>query len=317
MLVINLFWGIRYFFMRKIINLLLPATLLFSVFACNSNSESRLLKFNLEKGKSYSYEVVMDLDQEVMNQKNRIGFVAGYTINVVDDNGTLKTLDVVYKDFKMNMNVMGQQINIDAAKKPDTLSLESLKENPMQVLTNAFSGIIGKKFTMKVTAAGKIEEITGFEEMIRGMVENMTIDDKMRNAVSASLKDQFNSEKIKEMFAPMFSVYPNKEIEIGDKWSNSYVMSSQATRINSNFKAKSFQGENVVIEVKSKIVPEGETNNPAFSGVKMSGTHSGTMTVNTRSGLVVDGEINQNIETSGNLKMKMISKTKMRGKEGS
>ena len=49
----------------------------------------------------------------------------------------------------------------------------------------------------------------------------------------------------------------------------------------------------------------------------MSGTQTGTMTVNTKSGLVIDGEIDQNLETSGSVKMKMISKTKMRGTERS
>jgi len=306
--------------MRKLISLSLFIAFCFFIISCKSktgSSESRLLKFNLEKGKSYDYEMVMDMDQEVMNQKNKIGMTAAYMIDVVDDNGAVKTLDIAYKDFKMNMNVMGQEINIDASKKPDSANTNTSENNPMEMMTNAFSGIIGKKFTMKVNETGKIEEVTGFEEMIKSMLAGIATNEEMKNAMEASLKNQFSGEKIKEMFAPMFSAYPNKEVKVGDKWSNSYDLSSQAVRCNSDYMVKSFQGDNVVLDVSSKIEPHGEIGNPALSGMKMNGTQTGTMTINTKNGLIVDAELNQNLETSGSIKMKMIAKTKMRGKERS
>jgi len=298
--------------MRKQIGLLMPVILFFIILSCKSNSESRLLKFNLEKGKSYDYDMAMNMDQEVMDQKNKIGFTAGYTINVIDDNGTIKTLDVTYKDLKMNMSMMGQEIIIDASQKADTNS-----HDPMQMMKNVFSGIVGKKFTMKVTPEGKIEEITGFAEIINSMVDSMSANSDVKNMISQSLKDQFNPERIKEAFAPMFSVYPKKEVGVGDKWSNSYDLSTQGMKINSECTVKSFQGDNVVIGVSSKIIPLEGNENPSLAGMKMSGTQTGTMTVNTRTGLVVEGELDQNLETSGSMKMKMISKTKMRGTERS
>jgi hypothetical protein len=39
------------------------------------------------------------------------------------------------------------------------------------------------------------------------------------------------------------------------------------------------------------------------------------MTLNTKSGMVIDSELNQKFESSGAFKMKMIGKMKMRGKE--
>ena len=293
----------------------MPVILFFIILSCKSNSESRLLKFNLEKGKSYDYEMVMNMDQEVMDQKNKIGFTAGYTINVVDDNGTVKTLDVAYKDFKMNMSMMGQEIDIDASQKPDIISSNS--DDPMQMMKNVFSGIIGKKFTMKVTPSGKIEEITGFTEIIKSMVDSISANGEAKDMMSKSVKDQFNPERIKEAFAPMFSVYPNKEVSVGDKWSNSYDLSPQGIKINLEYTVKSFSGDNAILGVNSKIIPLEGNEDPALAAMKMSGTQTGTMTLNTKSGLVVDGELDQNLETSGSVKMKMISKTKMRGTERS
>ena len=301
--------------MRKLIGLLMPVILFFIILSCKSNSESRLLKFNLEKGKSYEYAMEMNMDQEVMDQKNKIGLIAGYTINVVDESQAIKTLEVAYKDFKMNMSMMGQEMNIDASKKPDTINGSS--DDPMQMLKNVFSGIIGKKFTMKVTPVGKIEEIAGLAEIVTSMVDNMSANGETKNMLSKSLQDQFNPETIKQSFAPMFSVYPNKEVGVGDKWSNSYDLSLQGIKINLEYTVKSFQGDNAILGVNSKIISLEGTENPELAGMKMSGTQTGTMTVNTKSGLVVDGEIDQNLETSGSVKMKMISKTKMHGTERS
>ena len=115
----------------------------------------------------------------------------------------------------------------------------------------------------------------------------------------------------------MFSVYPNKEVGVGDKWSNSYDLAPQGIKINLEYTVKSFQGDNAILGVNSKIIPLEGNEDPELAGMKMSGTQTGTMTVNTKSGLVIDGEIDQNLETSGSVKMKMISKTKMRGTERS
>jgi len=305
--------------MLKIISISFFLFILATFISCKSKTASddtRMLKFNLEKGKSYDYEMVMDMDQEVMNQKDKIGMIVAYVINVADDNGTLKTLDVIYKDFKMNMNVRGQEIIIDASKKPDSAASTSA-DDFMQMMTNAFSGIIGKKFTMKVTETGKIEEITGFDEIVSSMLESMAVNEEMKNLISASLKDQFNSDKIKEAFAPMFSVYPNKEVKLGDKWNNTYDLSSMAVQCKSEYIVKSFQGDNILIDVTSQMEPHGKIDNPALSEMKMSGTQSGVMTLNSKSGLVVDAELTQHIETAGSLKMKITGKTKMRGKEKS
>ena len=83
--------------MKKIVFLLLAAAIsygLFTISSCKSSksSASKLLKFNLEKGKGYDYEMVWDLNQDVMNQQIGISVTAGYSAEVADDDGNIKTI---------------------------------------------------------------------------------------------------------------------------------------------------------------------------------------------------------------------------------
>ena len=300
--------------MQKILNAFLILVSSVVIISCNSgSSEKRLLKFNLEKGKSYDYEMVMDMDQEVMGKTNKIGLIAGYAISVTDDDGTIKTLDIEYADFKMKMDIMGQEMNIDASKKPEVTDSNNM--DPMTMMSNAFSGIIGKKFTMKVDGEGKIQSITGVQEFINGMVNSMGGGEQVKSMVNASLQGQFSEEKIKETFAPMFGVYPNKEVKAGDSWSSSYNLTSQAVQAKTDYTLKSFEGDNAVLDVKSKMDPLAGAENEAVAGMKLSGTQTGTMKLNSKSGMVVDAELNQKFESSGTMKFTMTGKMKMKGKE--
>ena len=308
--------------MSKYLSLVLSAAfaiVLISFYGCSnsgSSSDARVLKFNLQKGKGYDFEIIMDLDQEVMQQKSKIGFTAAYAITVTDDDGQLKSLTAEYKDFKMKMNMMGQEINIDGAKKPVQLGSSDQQNDPSAMLANAFSGIVGKKFNLKVNSMGEIVGVAGFEELINEMIAGMNLTDEKKLMVQASLKDQFNAEKIKESFAPMFNIYPGREIKLGDSWERTYELKAGVgAKYTTQYTVKSFDGDKVFLDTKSKIDPIADTSANSFGGMQMSGTQSGTMTVNSVSGLVLDAELVQNLETSGDLKMKMVGKTKMKGRE--
>ena len=279
--------------------------------SCSGSSEKWVLKFNLEKGKTYNYELAVDMDQEMTGKTNKIEVITGYAIRVMDDGGSIKTLDIEYYGFKMKMNLGGYEMTVDASKKAE----DSNNLDPVAIMYNAFSGIIGKKFTMEVNEEGKIQSISGVRELIEEIVNSVHGEDEVKIMVQASLNDQFSEEKIKETFAPMFGIYPNKEVKAGDTWSSSYNLTSQGVQAKTDYTLKSFEGDNAVLDVKSKMDPLSGADNEAVAGMKLSGTQSGTMKLNSKSGMVIDAELTQNFEASGSLKMKMIGKMKMKGKE--
>ena len=75
---------------------------------------------------------------------------------------------------------------------------------------------------MKVDEEGKVLEVTGFDEIINGMVDSMGVDEDMKMQMRASLKDQFNEQELKDQFAQVFMIFPNKEVKVGDSWEKNY-----------------------------------------------------------------------------------------------
>ena len=69
--------------MKKFSFLLLMVVTIFAIAginACQSSKAStgKTLQFNLQKGKTYDYEMVGDLDQEVLGQKYKTNMMDGY-----------------------------------------------------------------------------------------------------------------------------------------------------------------------------------------------------------------------------------------------
>src|ERR1043165_9258498 len=106
----------------KKITLILFATFIltgiYSIVSCESSkaSVSKMMKFNFEKGKGYDYEMIWDLNQDATNQVFGMSMTAGYSVDVAEDDGNIKTLNTMYRKFKMNLNIMGKEFDIDTQK---------------------------------------------------------------------------------------------------------------------------------------------------------------------------------------------------------
>ncbi|HEX7903688.1 MAG TPA: DUF6263 family protein, partial [Chitinophagaceae bacterium] len=184
--------------------------------SCRSNqSVSRVLKFNLEKGKEYDYEIIMNMDQQMMGQDSKIMLSGNYTMLVTEDDGAVKTLTGKYKSFKMNMKMMGIEIDIDTDKPSPPMTEDEMKMDPAKMMTRIFAGIAGKSFTMKVDAEGNVLEVKGFPEIIQSIVDSSGMGEEIKRQMYASLKDQFNEQNIKDQFAQVFTIFPNKEVKVG------------------------------------------------------------------------------------------------------
>ena len=66
-----------------------------------------------------------------MGQNHKINITTGYSINVVDDKNGIKTLQVKYNAFKMYMNIMGLEINIDTDKSSEPVNETEIETNPL------------------------------------------------------------------------------------------------------------------------------------------------------------------------------------------
>ncbi len=305
--------------MRKLSFLLLAITVLITIATIHScknskTSEGVLLKFDPEKGKTYDYEIAWEMDQQMMEQHHKINIASGYTLDVIDDKDNIKTVRTVYKNFKMYMNIMGMEINVDTDKPSEPVSQAELKANPLGMMDRIFAGIKEKEFIMKVNEEGKVLEVSGFEKIINSMIDSMGVEGDAKMQVQASLQDQFNEQAIKDQFAQVFSIFPNKEIKVGDKWEKSLQVGGRMpAKYMTTYTVKETEGDHVSLSAQTNI---GSDNSESDSyQMEIKGTQNGSLLVDSKTGLVINAEFDQDMEakTQG-MEIKIIGKGKIKGK---
>ena len=279
--------------------------------SCRSNqSVSRVLKFNLEKGKGYDYEIIMNMDQQMMGQDTKMMLTGNYTMLVTEDDGTVKTLTGKYKSFKMNMKMMGIEIDIDTDKPSPPMTEDEMKMDPAKMMTRIFAGITGKSFTIKVDAEGNIVEVKGFPEIIQSIVDSSGMGEDIKRQMYASLKDQFNEQNIKDQFAQVFTIFPNKEVKVGDSWDKTYSTGGKMPAKNTiTYTVKEIEGDHVTLTTKSKL----ESLNK--SDMEINGEQAGTLLVDSKTGLVINSEFDLNMHTKvQGMEIETKAKGKIKGK---
>jgi hypothetical protein len=296
-------------------NILLAITLCFialspAIESCQtvkSSTASKMLKFNFEKGKGYDYEMIMSVDQEMMGQKMEMDMTTYYSMDVKEDNGELKTISTTFDRFKMKMGMGGLNLDVDTDDANQVSGGIEDEKNPMNILNKLFGAIKGQRFLMKVNAEGKIEEISGFNQMAESIADSLGLEPEKRTEMMKSFNQQFNEKSVKEQFERVLYIFPNKEIKIGDTWQKNSETSGQfAGKYNSTYTVKEIEGDMVTVEEKSKIISD---NNKG----QMDGSVIGELVIDSRTGLVVKADQELKITATADGKsvtIKGISKIK-------
>ncbi|MFI5134138.1 MAG: DUF6263 family protein, partial [Chitinophagales bacterium] len=119
----------------------------------------------------------------------------------------------------------------------------------------------------------------------------------------------FNSDDIKDQFAQVFYIFPQKEVRVGDSWEKSYETKSRVpAKYNTTYTVKDIDGDMVTLSAKTNIQASDEN-------MKTQGTQNGTLLVDSKSGLVVNAEFEMEIDVSSNgMPFTMKGKGKIKGK---
>ena len=303
--------------MRKLLSVLTIG--LFTVFIFNSCESSKqasggtVMKFNLKKGKTYDYDMMWDMKQQIMQQEMDMNMTGSYSIEVTDEEDDVRTLKTTYNRIKMNMGMMGMNMFVDTDQPlPPAPTAGQLDSSDMSAfLARVMKGMVGKSFTMKVNAEGKITEITGMEEIrksISGAFQDMPSD--MQIPMSQITDQQLDNENMKKMFEQIFFIFPNKGIAVGESWNKPLVFGGiMPMKFDNKYTVKAIEGNHVTLDVNTKITSE----NPSMT---MDGTQTGVMIVDSKTGLVVNAEFNQNMDvTTQGMIMKTTAKGNVKGKE--
>lgn len=280
--------------------LLTALTAIMLLNACSSDKDSVLLKFNLQKGKAYTYSMEMDMENTAQGQKMNSDMNFEYDIEVLDNTNGVVTLKNTYKRITMSMNMPNMNIDIDTDEPAKDTASDPMA-NPLNMMGNMFRAMKGKSFTMKVDAEGKVLEVTGIDQLADEMVKSMNLPEEAKAMAQQSFKAQFNEESIKQTFSQAFNIFPNKPIKAGDTWQKDVNMGGMmAAKMNTTYKVREIGGEDVTLDVNSTL-DMGENK----------GTQAGSMRVDQKTGLVTDGDLEQRFTGA----MASIVKIKIKGKE--
>jgi len=274
-----------------------------------SATSSKMLKFNYENGKGYDYEMISNIDQTVMGSTQKIDLTTYYSMNVIADNGSEKTIRTSFERFKMNMQVMGVNIDVDTDV-PVQNESNNVEENPLTFVNRIFSAVKGQKFVMKIDEEGKVLKVEGFKEMAQSIADSMNLNEERKAQMIAAFNQQFNEKNTAEQFERILYIFPNKMVKVGDSWDKKTTTSGPMGGVyNSTYIVKDIEGDMVTLEESTRISALDDDQR------KMEGTQTGTMIVDSRSGLVVSANSDLNISsTTGNTKIEMKGKTKIKGK---
>lgn len=280
--------------------------LLFLWSACsnNKNGASTNFQFNLQKGKAYDYAMDFDMKQEMSGQNINTNMKSDYIMEVIGDDGNVKTLKTTYKRFAMNIAMANKTIKADSDNS-DSVATGEITD-PGQMMNAMFSALKGKSFIIKVDKEGKVTEVTGLQQIADAMVSSMKVKEEMKPMVRQAFTQQFNEENIKELFSQSFNIFPNKPVKVGDSWEKKLSGTSlMPMDMTTTYTVKSIDGNLVTLDAKSNMKFTGGTN--------LSGEQIGRMKVNAKTGLVETAEYEQKMEGQ----MKMTTKATITGKERS
>lgn len=278
-----------------------------------SSTASKMLKFNLEKGKGYDYEMTINMDQELMGQKMKMDMSSYYSMNVNGEEGDNKVITTTFERFKLGMDMGMMNLDVDTDKPMPEGDDADMKKNPMKMINRVFGAIKGRKFIMKVNSEGQVVEVSGFKEMANSIVDSMGLEGEEMAQVKEQMKQsfdkQFNDADMKSQFERMFYIFPNKQVKVGDSWEKTTTTSGQMpAKYNSTYTVKEIEGDMVTLEEKSKIQSSNEK-------MEMKGTVEGTLVVDSRSGLVVSADQDMDMTASvGGQDVKIKGVTKIKGK---
>lgn len=299
--------------MKRILYLLLLSGLFMGVVtteSCQSAktaTATKMLKFNFEKGKGYDYEMTMNMDQEIMGQKMKMDMLTYYSMDVVEDDGAIKTVTSTYDRFKMNMNIAGIDMVIDSDK--PVSSIDATGNDPMKMMNKILGAIKGRQFTMKVNAEGKVLEVEGFENMAQSIIDSLDIGVEMREQMIQQFDKQFNEQSVKDQFERILYIFPNKEIKVGDSWEKKSSSLGIAKGLyNSVYTVTDIEGDMVTLDEKSTIKSDDE-------GAKMNGKVSSKIIVDSKTGLIVSADMDMTITTQAEgQSFDIKAKTNIKGK---
>ena len=225
------------------------------------------LKYVLNQGDTYNY--VLNIDQDIVFEAN--GQPMALNMLITFENSTKVAgvtpdsinLESTIERVKMAQSIFGMQITYDSDD-PATA------QNPMAAkIAESMGMIIGKSYIQVMDERGGV---------IRMDMGNLTDNE--------DFADNLNS-------GTQFAIYPDHPVKVGESWEKDISPVEESDmKIHAKYTLLKLSGKQATIQFDGTI----SANTMQDMDLKLEGTQTGEMIVNTKTGWLIESNVDQEIE---------------------
>jgi uncharacterized alkaline shock family protein YloU len=269
--------------------------------ACASSSLAQdtgkvQFRLRLQPGQSFRSETVTRqvITQSAGGQDIKVELAVGttykYDVQEVAPDGRA-ALKVTVDGVSLKMDVLGMKVEYDSAKPPAQI--------PPQA--QGVAAMLGKSFTMEITAQGEVAGVEGVETMLEAALAQGG-----GAAVREQVEQQFGSDAMVATMQGMLAPYPDQAVGVGDSWSRTLnVTTGFPMQMDSTYTLKGRAGGMATLAVESAIKTDPNAKpisvGTAKATVQIGGKRTGEMVVHETVGWTMSSKLAMDFK--GNLKM--------------
>ena len=251
--------------------------------------------FKLEKGQTYplttfqkDVQTMTAPDGKSQSGTSEMTDAMSFTVNDFKDGVYDITINLTGKKNSQNAN--GQTVSVDTNQAEP-------KDEQLKMMWKVNKALVGNKLNLKMTEAGKVVSITGFDTVynkISSSVGSTIKDAKEKAAFINSFKGSFNEKMLKDQFDKNLVIIPAKGAKIGDKWTQTENATPDGKiKLTTTYTLKSVDNGVATIAVAGGIPKKSDKKTQEGITRSMSSelSQNGTITLDQKTGWVK----NQNI----------------------
>lgn len=250
------------------------------------------LGYNFKKGDQFKIRMDADqgIKQDMMGQTIEINqkLYQGMDFKVLDASNGQYTLScsVYYLKYGMDMPMMGTSMMYDSEDPGNS-------DSEMAFM----SGMLDKPFEVVIDRAGQVIEINGMDEMIDGMFDEMDLDEQTKAQAEQQMDGIMGEKAFRGSMDQVLRFLPGKKVNVGDTWGSETTLSNFDIQLQNEFTLKDVTDGKAMIAMVSTIdgAAEQEMNGVAVS-ITMNGTQNADLRVDTKTGILIDGTLKQEIK---------------------
>jgi len=234
------------------------------------------LQYHLKKGDVFQIKqdaeqiITQELDGATHEITNHIDGILQFVVLGEVTEGYEVTLTFKDLNLKMISSIQGELMNVKA---------KEVKEEDMQ--SKIFNTILNNPVKMVLAKNGNILKVQGGDSLVAKMAKASGLEDEFSiNMMKKSLESEFGSEALSNSYKQLTFIYPDKKVNINDKWENEY--DGKLKTINS-WTLKSVDEIMAKISGKAKVLMNTTDANTTMT---LSGTQTTTVIAEIKTGFI-------------------------------